>query len=222
MLATGIIAQTRDSSWVSNLVVVRKKNGEIRLCVDFRNLNVAFEKDNYALSNMETLLQRITGSSMMSMLDGFSGYNQVLVKEEDIHKTAFTTPWGTFEYLRMPFGLLNAGATFQRAMDYAFKDIIGKIIEIYQDDLTVFSKERKDHISHLRKVFERCRKYKISLNPAKSVFGVDEGKLPGHIQRWCKNRSRKSGSHKKHSPPGEHKRNTVISWQSQLCQKVYP
>ena len=81
----------------------------------------------------------------------------------------------------MPFGLLNAGATFQRAMDYAFNELIGKIIEIYQDDLTVFSKERWDHIGHLRILFERCRKFGISLNPAKSVLGIDEGKLLGHI-----------------------------------------
>jgi len=118
---------------------------------------------------------------MMSMLDGFSGYNQVLLKREDQLKTAFTTPWGTFMYLRMPFGLMNAGATFQRAMDYAFRDLIQKIIEIYQDDLTVVSKERKDHLSHLRIVFERCREYGISLNPKKFVFGIDEGKLLGHV-----------------------------------------
>ena len=115
------------------------------------------------------------------MLDGFSGYNQVLVKKEDQHKTTFTSPWGTFEYLRIPFGLLNAGATFQRAMDYAFNELIGKIIEIYQDDLTIFSKERSDHIAHLRKVFEKCRMYGISLNPSKSVLGIYEGKLLGHI-----------------------------------------
>jgi hypothetical protein len=132
------------------LVVVRKKNGGIRLCIDFRNLNLACIKDNYPLPNMETLLQRVTGSKIMSMLDGFSGYNQVLVRKEDQNKTTFTTPWGTFEYLRMPFGLLNAGATFQRAMDFAFHELMGKIIKIYQDDLTVFSKERSDHISHLR------------------------------------------------------------------------
>ena len=130
---------------------------------------------------METLLQRVTGSTMMSMLDGFLGYNQVVIKDEDRHKTTFTTPWGTFEYLRMPFGLTNAGATFQRAMDYAFKELIGKIIEIYQDDLTVFSKERSSHIDHLRKVFERCREFGISLNPAKSILGIDKGKLLGHI-----------------------------------------
>ena len=81
----------------------------------------------------------------------------------------------------MPFGLMNVGATFQRAMDYAFKELIGKIIEIYQDDLTIFSKERPSHISNLKQVFERCRKYGISLNPTKSVFGIDEGKLLGHI-----------------------------------------
>jgi ribonuclease HI len=181
MLDAGIIAPTRHSAWCSNLVVVRKKNGGIRLCIDFRNLNLACIKDNYPLPNMETLLQRVTGSKIMSMLDGFSGYNQVLVRKEDQNKTTFTTPWGTFEYLRMPFGLLNAGATFQRAMDFAFHELMGKIIEIYQDDLTVFSKERDDHISHLRQVFERCRKYGISLNPAKSILGVDEGKLLGHI-----------------------------------------
>ena len=81
----------------------------------------------------------------------------------------------------MPFGLLNASASFQRAMEFSFKEIVGKIIEIYQDDLTIFSKEISDHISHLRQVFIRCRKYGISLNPAKSIFGVDEGKLLGHI-----------------------------------------
>jgi hypothetical protein len=112
MLVAGIIAPTRHVSWCSNLVVVRKKNGGIRLCVDFMNLNIACEKDNYPLPNMETLLQRVTGSSIMSMLDGFSGYNQVLVKKEDQNKTTFTTTWGTFEYLRMSFGLLNASANF--------------------------------------------------------------------------------------------------------------
>ena len=142
MLAARIIAPTRHSTWCSNLVVVRKKNRSLRICIDFRNLNTACQKNNYPLPNMETLLQRVTGSSMMSMLDGFSGYNQVVIQEEDRHKTTFTTPWGTFEYLRMPFGLLNAGATFQRAMDYAFKELIGKIIEIYQDDLTIF--QRRD------------------------------------------------------------------------------
>jgi hypothetical protein len=113
MVEAGIIEPIRYSSWVSNPVIVRKKTGEIRICVDFINLNQASLKDNYPLPNMEYLLQRVTGAEMMSMLDGFSGYNQVLVKKDDQLKTAFTTPWGTYKYLRIPFGLTNAGATFQ-------------------------------------------------------------------------------------------------------------
>jgi len=150
ILAAGIIAQTRHSTWCSNLVIVRKNNCTIRLCVYFRNLNLACKRDNYPLPNMETLLQGVTGFGMMLLLDSFSRYNQVWVKKEDCHKTTFTMPWGTFEYIRMPFGLTNVGATFQRAMDYAFKGLIGKFIEIYQDDLTIFSKDGISHVNHLR------------------------------------------------------------------------
>ena len=91
---------------------MRKKNGEIRLCVDFRNLNKFSKKDNYPLPKMEHLLQRISGATVMSFLDGFLGYNQVFVHHDDQEKTAFTTPWGTFMYANMPFRLMNAGATF--------------------------------------------------------------------------------------------------------------
>jgi hypothetical protein len=98
---------------------------------------------------MEHLLQRVTEVEMMSMLDGFSGYNQVLVREEDQLKTDFTTPWGNYKYLRIPFRLTDARSTFQCAMDYAFRDLVGKIIEIYQDDLTAISKNRTQHIQHL-------------------------------------------------------------------------
>ena len=115
------------------------------------------------------------------MLDGFSGYNQVLVFPEDQHKTTFTTPWGTFMYVKIPFGLMNAGATFQRAMDIAFSDEIGHFIVIYLDDLTVFSKTEEEHLKHLRKVFEKCRWYGLSLNPKKTIFGLQEDKLLGHI-----------------------------------------
>ena len=120
---------------------MRKKTGEIRLCVDFRNLNLASQKDNYPLPSLDEVLQIMNGSKMMSFLDGYSGYNQVMVDEEDRLKTSFTTKWGTFAYQRMPFGLINARATFQRAMDEAFKGLINKCIVIYMDDLTIFSKD---------------------------------------------------------------------------------
>jgi hypothetical protein len=103
---------------------------------------------------MEHLLQWVIGAGTMSMLHGFSRYNQVFLKREDQLKMTFTKPWGTFMYLRMSFGLMNIGATFQRAMDFYFMDLIQKIIEIYQDDLTTVSKEREDHILHLKIVFE--------------------------------------------------------------------
>jgi hypothetical protein len=100
-------------------------------------------------------------------------YNHVLVKKEDRLKTAFTTPWGTFMYLRMSFGLMNAGSTIQRVMVFAFRDLIEKIIEIYQGNLMVVSKESNEHVSHLRRIFERYSKYSISLNPKKSIFGIN-------------------------------------------------
>ena len=93
-----------------------------------------------------------------------------VLNEKIEKKTTFTTPWGTFGYIRMPFGLLNVNSTFQRAMDQACNDLIGKIITIYQDDLTFFSKERDDHVKHLKKVFDWCEKFGISLNPKKSGF----------------------------------------------------
>ena len=113
MFEEGIIEWIIYSSWVYNPIIVRKKTGEIRICVDFRNLNQPSLKDNCPLLNMEYLLQRVTGAEMMSMLDGFSRYNKVLVKEDDQLKTAFTTPWGTHKYLQMPFSLTNAGIAFQ-------------------------------------------------------------------------------------------------------------
>lgn len=87
-------------------------------------------------------------------------------------KTAFTTKWGTFAYSRMPFSLINAEATFQRAMDFAFKGLVGKNIVIYMDDLTMYSKDVDDHPRHLRQIFQRCREFGISLNPKKCIFGV--------------------------------------------------
>jgi hypothetical protein len=117
----------------------------------------------------------------MSMIDGFSGYNQIVVHEDDKEKTAFTTPWGTFMYDKMPFGLMNAGATFQRAMDIAFIGEKEKFIVIYLDDLTVFSNSDAEHLLHLRQTFEKCRKFGLSLNPKKSHFSMQEGNLLGHI-----------------------------------------
>ena len=111
----------------------------------------------------------------------FSGYNQIKVLLEDQEKTTFTTPWGSFMYVKMPFGLMNAGATFQRAMDSSFAKEIGKFVVIYMVDIMIYSRSDKEHIHHLEKVFLKCRKFGISLNPKKSNFALEEGKLLGHI-----------------------------------------
>jgi hypothetical protein len=181
LLQAQIIVPLRYSEWVANLVPVRKKSGEIRLCVDFRNLNRISQKDKYPLPKMEHILQRVTGASRMSMIDGFFGYNQVSVLPEDREKMTFTSPWGTFMYAKMPFGLMNAGATFQCAMDIAFVEKKDKFVVVYLDDITVFSKSDKEHRCHLRKVFLKCRSFGISLNPKKSLFTMQEGKLLSHI-----------------------------------------
>jgi hypothetical protein len=156
---------------------------------------------------MEFLLHQVTGSTCMSMLDGFSGYNQVLVAEEDIEKTTFITPWETYAYARMPFGLKNVGATFQRTVDHVFKGLIGKFMAYYQDDLKIHSKTMGDHIHHLRKVFDRCKLYGVSLNTKKCLFVVTQGKLLGHIV--CKEGIyidlEKVKSINEHNPPSSNK-----------------
>jgi hypothetical protein len=181
LLDTQIIVPLRYSEWVANLVPVRKKNREIRLCVDFRNLNRSSRKDNYPFPKMEHILQRVTGASRISMIDGFSGYNQIYVLPEDREKTAFTTLWGTFMYAKMPFRLMNVGETFQRAMDITFIGERDKFVVIYLDNITVFSRSDEEHCCHLRKVFLKCRRFGLSLNPKKSLFSMKEGRLLGHI-----------------------------------------
>jgi hypothetical protein len=169
-----IIVSLRFSKWVANLVLVEKKSGQIRLCVDFQNLNRVSLKDNYPLPKMDYILQKVVGSQKISMLDGFSGYNQIMVHLDDQEKTTFTTPWGSFMYVKIPFGIMNAGENFQRAMDIAFSDEKDKFIVIYLDDITIFSDSDDQHLEHIRKVFQKCRKFGISLNPKESNFGMKE------------------------------------------------
>jgi hypothetical protein len=181
LLEVKIIVPLRYFDWVENLVPIRKKNGEIRLCVDFRNLNKSSLKDNYLLPKMDHMLERVVGVKKMSMIDGFSGNNQFAMNEQDKEKTTFTTPWGTFMYDKMPFGLMNAGAMFQCDMDIAFIRERDKFIVIYLDYLMVFSKSDEEHLVQLKQTFEKCCRFGLSLNPKKSHFTMQEGKLLGHV-----------------------------------------
>jgi ribonuclease HI len=181
LLAAGFIKPIQHPRWLSNIVPVKKKNGQIRCCVDFRNLNKACPKDEFPLPNMDLLIDSAAGSAMFSFMDGFSGYNQIRMSPRDAEKTAFRTPIGNFYYTVMPFGLKNAGATYQRTMTAMFHDMIHQEIEDYVDDIVVKSKKREDHVEVLRKVFERCRLYKLKMNPLKCAFGVSAGKFLGFL-----------------------------------------
>jgi ribonuclease HI len=181
LLAAGFIKPIQHPRWLSNIVPVKKKNGQIRCCVDFRNLNKACPKDEFPLPNMDLLIDSAAGSAMFSFMDGFSGYNQIRMSPRDAEKTAFRTPIGNFYYTVMPFGLKNAGATYQRTMTAMFHDMIHQEIEDYVDDIVVKSKRREDHVEVLRKVFERCRLYKLKMNPLKCAFGVSAGKFLGFL-----------------------------------------
>jgi hypothetical protein len=130
---------------------------------------------------MDYILHKVVGSQNISMLDGFSGYNQIMVHPNEQENKTFTTPWGTFMYAKMPFGLMSVGNIFQRAMDIKFSDEKDKFIVSYLDYITLFSDYDDQHLKHLRRVFQKCRKFGISLNPKKSNFGMQEGKLLGHI-----------------------------------------
>jgi hypothetical protein len=133
-----------------------KNQSEGPCCVDFRNLNKACPKDEFPLPNMDLLIDSAAGHGMFSFMDGFSGYNQIFMSPRDAEKTAFRTPIGNFYYTIMPFGLKNAGATYQRTMTAMFHDMMHREIEDYVDDIVVKSKTREDHFGILKKVFERC------------------------------------------------------------------
>ena len=139
--------------------------------MDFCNLNKVCPKGDFRLPNVDTLINATVKHQMFSFMNGFSGYNQIKIEEDDAIKMAFRTPLGNFYYTVMPFGLKNAGATYQRAMMAIFHDMLHKEMEFYIDDLVVKTKHDLSHISDLRKVFDRCRAFKLKMNPLKSASG---------------------------------------------------
>jgi hypothetical protein len=156
MLEAGFIRSCRYDEWISSIVPIQKKDGRWRVCVDFRDLNRATPKDEYPMPVAETLINAAAGNKILSFMDGNTGYNQIFMAPEDIHKIAFRVPGavGLFEYMVMTFGLQNAGATYQHAMNYIYHDLIGKLVEIYIVDIVVKSTSIGGHLGDLRQVFE--------------------------------------------------------------------
>ncbi|KAI3516249.1 hypothetical protein L1887_15160 [Cichorium endivia] len=199
LLNAGMIYPISDSKWVSPVQVVPKKDGVTivenedgdlvptrvqngwRVCIDYRKLNAATRKDHFPLSFIDQMLERLAGKSHYCCLDGFSGFHQIPVAPEDQEKTTFTCPFGTFAYRRMPFGLCNAPATFQRCMVSIFSEYVEEIIEVFMDDFTVYGDSFNHCLQNLTKILQRCIDTDLVLNYEKCHFMVDKGLILGHV-----------------------------------------
>jgi len=151
------------------------------MCVDYTDLNKACPRDAYPLPNIDRLVDGAAGNKVLSFLDAYSGYNQIPMATADMHKTAFITDDANYFYRVMPFGLKNAGATYQRLMDKVFSHLTGHCVEVYVDDMVVKSPSHHQHAKDLDAVFSALRQYNLRLNPDKCVFGVDRGKFLGFM-----------------------------------------
>ena len=149
--------------------------------MDYTNLNKAYPKDSLHLPRIDQIIDALARHGMMSFLDNFSVYHQIPMHLPDVEKTAFITPNGLYCYNVMPFGLKNAGATYQRLVTKIFRPLIGKTMEVYMDDMLVKSKEHPDHAKHLHETFELLRTNGMKLNPLKCASGVSLGKFLGFM-----------------------------------------
>ncbi|RVW86068.1 Retrovirus-related Pol polyprotein from transposon 17.6 [Vitis vinifera] len=199
LLQAGIIYPISDSPWVSPTQVVPKKSGitvvqnekgeEIatrltsgwRVCIDYRKLNAVTRKDHFPLPFIDQVLERVSGHPFYCFLDGYSGYFQIEIDVEDQEKTTFTCPFGTYAYRRMPFGLCNAPATFQRCMLSIFSDMVERIMEVFMDDITIYGGTFEECLVNLEAVLNRCIEKDLVLNWEKCHFMVHQGIVLGHI-----------------------------------------
>ena len=190
LLDAGLIYAISDSPWVSPVQVVPKKGGMTvvkndkdelvpqrtvtgwRVCIDYRKLNDATRKDHFPLPFIDQMLERLAGHEYYCFLDGFSGYFQIPIAPEDQEKTTFTCPYGTFAYKRMPFGLCNAPATFQRCMTAIFHELMEDSMEVFMDDFSVFGDSFDRCLANLEKMLKRCEETNLVLNWEKCHFMV--------------------------------------------------
>jgi hypothetical protein len=177
----GLIREVDYPEWLANVVLVKKANNKWRMCVDFTDLNRACPKDSFPLPRIDLLVNSTSRHQLLSFMDAFSGYNQIQMAEVDQEKTSFITDRGLYCYKAMPFGLKNAGATYQRLVNRMFEKQIGRNVEVYVNDMLVKSIQAPDHVSNLKETFDTLRRYKMKLNPTKCAFGVSSGKFLGYL-----------------------------------------
>jgi hypothetical protein len=174
----------------TRITLVKNKNDELiptrissgwRMCVDYRKLNLATCKDHFPVPFMDQMLERLAGKSFYCFLDGYSGYNQIIINPEDQEKTTFTCPFGTYAYKRMPFGLCKAPATFQRCTMSIFSNYVERIIEVFMDDFTVYGDSFDKCLENLSLILKRCIETNLVLNYEKCYFMVEQGIVLGHV-----------------------------------------
>ena len=169
------VVENQEGNQISTRVVTRW-----RVCIDYRKLNSATRKDHFPLPFIDQMLERIAGHAFYCFLDGYSGYNQIAIAPEDQEKTTFTCPYGTFAYRRMPFGLCNAPATFQRCMMAIFSYLVEEIMDVFMDDFSIYGGSFEGCLENLEQVLTRCEETNLVLNWEKCHFMVEEGIVLGH------------------------------------------
>jgi len=180
MVETGIVAKvTEPTDWVNSLVVVQKPNGQLRICLDPRDLNSAIKRPHYPMPALEDALAKMTGAKFFSKLDARSGYWQMKLDTESSFLTTFNTPFGRYRFLRLPFGLVSAQDEFQRKMDEAFEGIAG--VTALVDDILITGKTREEHDANLQAVLQRAAEKNLKLNPDKITIAAEEVEYFGHI-----------------------------------------
>lgn len=205
LLDAGIIRES-ESPFASPIVVVKKKNGSIRLCIDYRKLNNQTIRDAYALPNIEDTFAALTGSKWFSVMDLKSGYYQVEVDEEDKYKTAFVTPMGFWEFNRMPQGVTNAPSTFQRVMEKCMGSLNLKEVLVFLDDLIVFTDTLEEHDCRLMHVLSRLKELGLKLSPEKCHFFKRSVKYLGHVvsENGVETDPGKMGARSSEAPSNQH------------------
>jgi hypothetical protein len=179
LLSANVIREVTYPEWLANIVMVKKANGKWRMCIGFTDLNKACPKDELPLPRIDSLVDAIASLELMSLLECYSGYHQIWMKKEDEPKTSFITPSGTYYYLRMPEGLMNAGGSFNRMTANVLHSQIGRNVLTSVDDIIVKSTKQENHIADLQETFSNFRQAGLKLNPEKCVFGVKKGKFLG-------------------------------------------
>jgi hypothetical protein len=203
LLEANFIEPVAYPTWLSNIVMVQKKSGKWRMCIDFTSLNKACPNDNFPLPRIDKIVDSAAGCEVMSLLDCFSGYHQIYMKEDDKASTSFITPFGMYCFIRMPEGFKNAGSTFSRLTKMVLESQVGRNIFTYVDNIVVASKNREDHLADLAETFANMRDARLRLNPEKCVFGVHQGKytgLPG-VAPWDRGQPDQDSDNNQHDTP---------------------